>query len=610
MNPDPARSQHESWRSIGAASSASSELEARALSLATINAIADTVYRYLDLATLVEHTVDVILKYIPVESVILFMLHESGQWLDAAAWRGFDDETLKVGSRLPITGSATGITVTQKEISTEYAIVENEQIEPHVKQELLRQGMTGFISVPLLFQEHAVGALNLIFHEKHTLTPLEHDTLMAIGKTIGLAMVNAQHVNRIEAEIQERRRVEAELRLYQEHLEELVAGRTAELEAANRQLQDAQQRAERASQAKTIFLSNMSHELRTPLNVIIGYTSSMLNQSPIYNNVKLPAIYSTDIQLVFDNSYYLLGLINDVLDLSKIEAGKFVLNFAPVALPDIFNGVMATARGLVQDKPLQLRLDVPDNLPFIWADAVRIRQILLNLLSNAIKFTSTGNVTLQAEIVHDERDSVRIAVIDTGIGIPADALPFVFDRFQQASQETSGQYGGTGLGLDICNQLTRLHGGHLTASSTVGEGSTFSLTLPIAADQTTPVAMPGSDKHGSIRIFQPSFNENTIEPALILVITSTHGQAQNEPIQSLLESAGYLVLMVYEMAQAIGMARDLIPDLIVLNGVDRQALAETLNGNLETAAIPIVAWPAADTDPVPILAMIAHELAT
>jgi signal transduction histidine kinase/CheY-like chemotaxis protein len=470
--------------------------------------------------------------------------------------------------------------------------------------------MTGFISVPLLFQEHAVGALNLIFHEKHTLTPLEHDTLMAIGKTIGLAMVNAQHVNRIEAEIQERRRVEAELRLYQEHLEELVAGRTAELEAANRQLQDAQQRAERASQAKTIFLSNMSHELRTPLNVIIGYTSSMLNQSPIYNNVKLPAIYSTDIQLVFDNSYYLLGLINDVLDLSKIEAGKFVLNFAPVALPDIFNGVMATARGLVQDKPLQLRLDVPDNLPFIWADAVRIRQILLNLLSNAIKFTSTGNVTLQAEIVHDERDSVRIAVIDTGIGIPADALPFVFDRFQQASQETSGQYGGTGLGLDICNQLTRLHGGHLTASSTVGEGSTFSLTLPIAADQTTPVAMPGSDKHGSIRIFQPSFNENTIEPALILVITSTHGQAQNEPIQSLLESAGYLVLMVYEMAQAIGMARDLIPDLIVLNGVDRQALAETLNGNLETAAIPIVAWPAADTDPVPILAMIAHELAT
>jgi len=609
MNPDPAaRPSHEPWQSIGASNNTNSELEARASSLATINAIADTVYRHLDFATLVEHTADVILEYIPVESVILFTIDASGQWLDAVAWRGFDDETLKVGSRLPVIGSATGITITRKEISTDYAIIENHQLEPHVKQELLRQGMTGFISVPLLFQEHAVGALNLIFHEKHTLTPLEHDTLLAIGKTIGLAIINAQHVNRIESEIQERRRVEAELRRYQEHLEDLVAGRTAELEAANYQLKKAQQVAEQASQAKSIFLSNMSHELRTPLNVIIGYSSSMLNQSPIYNNVPLSEIYRKDIQLVLDNSYYLLELINDVLDLSKIEAGKFTLNLASVSLSETFQNVIATAHGLVRDKPIQLRSHVPDNLPFIWADGVRVRQILLNLLSNAIKFTSAGSVTLQAEIV--DNALIRVSVIDTGIGISAETLPFIFDRFEQANQETSRQYGGTGLGLDICNQLTRMHGGQLTVTSKVGQGSVFSLTLPITADQTRSVDQFSSSKYNSIRIFKPPITESSSEAALILVVTDTNNTVR--PVQTVLEEAGYLILVAYDMAQAVGMARDLIPDLIVVVGVDDHPLTEALSGNAEASAIPVFVWSDPNQrlviDPDSMLAAIARKL--
>ena len=604
MNPDPApRPSHEPWRSIGANDGVSGELEARASSLATINAIADTVYRHLNLATLVEHAVDVVREYIPVEAVILFTLDESGQWLDAAAWRGFDAETLKVGSRLPVKGSATGITVSQRAISTDYAINENNQVEPHVKQELLRQGMTGFISVPLLFQERAVGALNLIFHQKHTLTPLEHDTLLAVGKTIGLAIINAQHVNRIEAEIHERRRVEAELRRYQEHLEELVAGRTAELEAANQQLQEAQQHAERASQAKTIFLSNMSHELRTPLNVIIGYSSSMLNESPIYNNVPLPTLYRQDIQLVLDNSYYLLGLINDVLDLSKIEVGKFVLYLNAVRLPEIISGVLATARGLVQDKPIQLRAVLPDDLPPIWADAVRVRQILLNLLSNAIKFTSAGQVSVEAE---RDGDILRIAVSDSGIGISAEALPFIFDRFEQASHEISRQFGGTGLGLNISHQLVRLHNGQLTASSVVGQGSVFTLTLPVATNPAVLSDQPLIDGYGTIKIFQAPITDNMPEPALILLLADSPDAAQQ--LRQSLNSAGYLVLVANDIAQAIVMARDLIPDLIVLSAINRHELDDALRGNAETAVIPIVIWD--DSNHSLMLAAIARELAS
>src|SRR5258708_24294317 len=361
--------------------------EARALSLATINAIADTVYRYLDLSVLAEKAVDVMLKYIPVMSVALFDLEESGEWLHLLAWRGFTAETLQVGSRLPVGGSLTGLTILQKDVIATYDLAHNDQIEPRVQQALLAQGLTGCISVPLLVQGQAIGAANLIFRETHHLTPLERETLLAIGKTIGLAMSNAQHVNRIETEIRERRQVEAELRRYREHLEELVAARTADLEDANDQLVTliaereankqtlrdvnekllaAQQRAEQASQAKSIFLSNMNHEMRTPLNVLIGYASSILNQSAIYAGIPLPDIYRKDIRVMQDNAEYILRLINDLLDLSKIESGRFKLRCAELDLTGLLYEVLIDSVGLVKDKPIRVASCFTEPLPSVW----------------------------------------------------------------------------------------------------------------------------------------------------------------------------------------------------------------------------------------------------
>ncbi|MFN8418701.1 MAG: ATP-binding protein [Anaerolineae bacterium] len=462
-------------------------IEARARSLATINAIADSVYHHLDPQSLAERAVDVLIEYIPVSSVALFSVSEAEQELHLMAWRGFSEATLEAGSRLPLNDSLTGYTVTCKDVVTTYDLEHDVHLSSRVRTALLEQGLTGCISFPLLFQQTAIGAVNLIFQETHELTPLERETLLAIGKTIGLALANARYVAQIEAEITERRRVEAELIRHQDHLEELVSARTAELEDANEQLREliaerdaaarklvaAQQRAEQFSEAKTIFLSNMSHEMRTPLNVILGYASSMLGNSAIYEGESLPELYRKDIQVLLDNANHLLRLIDDVLDLNRIEAGKLELRLTGVELKPILEELLIATTALLRHDSVALRAELPATLPVVKADPVRVRQITLNLLANAAKFTRQGTITLRAE-VHDQ--VVRIAVIDTGIGISEHLLPNLFERFQQAD---SGRHGGSGLGLNISKQLTLMHGGEMTVSSKVGEGSTFTFTLPL-----------------------------------------------------------------------------------------------------------------------------------
>ncbi|MBX3080653.1 MAG: GAF domain-containing protein [Anaerolineae bacterium] len=567
-----------------------SGVEARAKSLATINAIADAVYRHLDLATLVEQAVEVLAEYIPVKSVALFTLNDADSYLNIVAWRGFSEATLKVGSRLPVTGSLTGFTVTCCDIVTTYDLAHNEQLEPRVKQALLEEGVTGCISFPLLFKGQAIGAANLIFEDTHILTPLERETLLAIGKTIGLAMMNARHVSQIEAEIHERRQVEAELVRHREHLEELVNARTSELEDANAQLREliaerdtalkklaaAQQHAEQMSEAKTVFLSNMSHELRTPLNVIIGYASSMLNNSAIYEGHTLPDIYRKDIQIVLDNTNYLLRLITDILDLSKIEAGKLELRLAGVDLADILNDVLTSSTPLLRDKPIELRSQLADALPLAWADPLRVRQIVLNLMSNAIKFTKAGHITLSAEV---EQNNIRVSITDTGIGIPTQRLSTLFERFHQDDSDLHRRYGGTGLGLNISQQLTRMQGGQMSVTSILGEGSVFSFTLPIAQNQSRPAAAPA---RGAVSIFQVP------EPAESPFILLMAERSAQDALRQLLEQRGYQVLLAEHAQHAYEMVVSLAPDLIVLWQVKDSDWLLKMRHSAESQHIPVL----------------------
>ncbi|MBI5929611.1 MAG: response regulator [Chloroflexi bacterium] len=330
------------------------------------------------------------------------------------------------------------------------------------------------------------------------------------------------------------------------------------------QLVEARKAAESASNAKSQFLSNMSHELRTPLNVIIGYSNAIPNRPAMFNNEPLAEVYLPYIRLIEENGHYLLGLIDDILDLSKIEAGKLELHLTAVDLPNLLKGVVATSIGLLKDKPVQIQLQLPDHLPKIWADPMRFRQIILNLMSNAIKFTHSGTVTIAARI---QAQFVSISVIDTGIGIPEAALQSIFDRFAQVEQRT-GKYGGTGLGLDISKQLALMHGGDLVVSSTVNQGSTFTVHAPIATlEQIEKAKKIEFTETERLTFFSEPAPEITTSQSdeMRIVLLVEDDTAMRDLVHRLLENINYVVVDIADGIKAYEMANTLQPDLIILD---------------------------------------------
>jgi signal transduction histidine kinase len=242
-----------------------------------------------------------------------------------------------------------------------------------------------------------------------------------------------------------------------------------EIEDKGRQLQV-------ASQHKSQFLANMSHELRTPLNAILGYTELILDDIYGEPTSKMRSV----LERVQSNGKHLLGLINDVLDLSKIEAGQLTLSLADYSIKDVVHSVFAAVESLAQEKKLALKIELPSNLPVARGDERRLTQVLLNLVGNAIKFTDHGEVAIKASAANG---AYTLSVRDTGPGIaPADQVK-IFEEFQQADSSATKKKGGTGLGLSIARRIVELHGGKLWVESTVGQGATFSFTLPVKAEQ-------------------------------------------------------------------------------------------------------------------------------
>jgi signal transduction histidine kinase len=234
------------------------------------------------------------------------------------------------------------------------------------------------------------------------------------------------------------------------------------------------QRLEAASHNKSQFLADMSHELRTPLNAIIGLTEMMVSNAARFGTEKA----LEPLRRVNAAGTHLLSLINEVLDLSKIEAGKLELNPEPVNLARVIDEVIGTAGQLAEKNQNRLIVEAQDNLGAFTADPLRLKQILLNLLSNACKFTKEGDVALRVRKVADGRDWVELAVADTGIGLTAEQQAKLFQEFTQADSLTARRYGGTGLGLALSRKLARMMGGDVTVASEPGKGSVFTVRLP------------------------------------------------------------------------------------------------------------------------------------
>jgi signal transduction histidine kinase len=240
------------------------------------------------------------------------------------------------------------------------------------------------------------------------------------------------------------------------------------------EIQDKNRQLAEASQNKSQFLSSMSHELRTPLNAIIGLADMMVTNAARFGTEKA----QEPLRRVHNAGTHLLGLVNQVLDLSKIEAGKLELAPESVALAPLIDEVIGTAQQLASQNQNRLVVEVEQNLGTLTVDPMRLRQILLNLLSNACKFTKQGDVTLRARRILDRDDTIELAVADTGIGMTPEQLGRLFEEFSQADASTAKKYGGTGLGLAITRKLARMMGGDVTVASEAAEGSVFTVRLP------------------------------------------------------------------------------------------------------------------------------------
>jgi signal transduction histidine kinase/ActR/RegA family two-component response regulator len=408
--------------------------------------------------------------------------------------------------------------------------INDSEADPNEIEYMVQENVGTLVILPLVLKGQTIGVIELeTWKEEYKYTSDEINLLSTLANQAAISLENA--------------------RLYEEQFE------TAE------QLRE-------LDQLKSQFLANMSHELRTPLNSIIGFSRVIMKgiDGPVTD------LQQQDLSAIYNAGQHLLKMINDILDVSKIDAGKMELAFEDVNILDIINSVMSTARGLIKDKPIELLTAIEDDLTIITGDSTRIRQILLNLISNAAKFTERGSITVTArqQLNVSGNPEVYIGVSDTGIGIPPEDQKKLFEPFVQVDGSPTRATGGTGLGLSITRMLVELHNGEIGLESEVNKGSTFFFTLPIGNTTSPPPAVEGKTS--------------------ILAIDDDIQVVQL--YERYLNETAFQIVPLNDPSSALLYAREIQPFAITLDILfpnhDGWQLLKELKTNPETKGIPVV----------------------
>jgi len=501
----------------------------RALELQTAATVARDTSGTLSLDILLKRSVEMLRDRFGFYHASVFLLDESGTYAIVRESTGEAGEEMKqrghklgVGSKSIIgTTTASGLPLVVNDVT---------RSDTHYRNPLLPDTRAE-LGIPLKIGDHVIGALDVQSTQANAFHADDVAVLQVLADQIAVAIENARAYELSQRAVEEMRQVD---------------------------------------QFKSKFLANMSHELRTPLNSIIGFSKVILKgiDGPITD------IQQQDLTAIYNSGQHLLNLINDILDLSKVEAGKMELAFDEVNLADLINSVMSTGVGLVKDKPIQLVRYIQPDLPVVRGDTVRIRQVLINLISNAAKFTDRGVITIEAaqQTNASGHSEVIVRVSDTGSGIPPEHQKKLFQPFSQVDDSPTRKTGGTGLGLSICRSLIELHGGRIGLErSKMGEGSVFYFTLPV------------------YRLEPASIVDQTPKPTILLIDDDERGSAV---YRQYFESRGYQIVHLQDPHLAMYHARRLKPAAIVMELVWKNSdiwfTTKQLKSDPELSVIPVL----------------------
>lgn len=416
----------------------------------------------------------------------------------------------------------------------------------------------------------------LVIHacrERRVWQGAEAQLLQQIANQLAIAIQQANLFKQLQQQLTERQRAQQQL-----------TERNQQLALANQELA-------RATRLKDEFLANMSHELRTPLNAILGMTEGL--QEEVFGAVNVQQTKA--LETVENSASHLLSLINDILDVAKIEAGQIELDCLSVAVAPLCSSSLAFIKQQALQKRIQLETSLPVNLPNLLVDERRIRQVLINLLNNAVKFTpEAGQITLAVSLLPPEahpdyqQNLLRIAISDTGIGIAPENINKLFRPFVQIDSALNREYSGTGLGLALVKQIVELHGGKVGVTSQLGAGSCFTVDLP--CDPETLVLPAVRRPWTTERTLEPELPNSTLAP---LILLAEDNEANIITLISYLEAKGYRILLAKNGEEAIAQTRAHHPDLILMDiqmpGMDGLEAMEQIRQDSTLAPIPIIA---------------------